>query len=175
MLHGFAVCVWGLFAILTPVPGREGWVVDGTGFGVVLLIVGVILILQGVIGRGPRKGTWPFILAGGVMLATGAAAIILGALDRPVAILWSVFGYLLVDGLILTLGTLPRPAYRFWGALSGAPMFVAALGILLLWTFFPGYDVMDTVFGALGVFYGICVVTASVLARSGELRGAPIV
>lgn len=175
MLHGLAVCAWGLFAILTPGHGQEGWVIDGIAFGVDLLIVGMILVLQGLLGIGPREGRWPFVVGGAFMIAAAVTGIVLGAAHQPIAVMWVVFGYLVVEGLVLTLGTVRSPAYRFWGALGGVPMFVAAAGIALLWVLFPGFDVMDIVFGAFGIFYGICVVTASLLARSGELRGRPIV
>lgn len=174
MLHGLAVCAWGLFAILTPFRGLDGWIVDGIAFGADLLVVGAILLLQSGGGRGPGS-TWPFRIAGLVMLAAAGTCIALGTSGRAIAVMWTIFAYLIVDGLVLTLGTLRSPTSRFWGALGGAPMFVAALGILLLWMFFPGYDVMDRVFGVFGMFYGICVVTASLLARSGDLRGRPVV
>lgn len=173
LVHGAVVCAWALFTIISPVSGGDGWIIDGVAFGVALLLVGGTLIRQAVERAPRRNGAGVFLGGGVVMLLTAAACVLLGALRMPIAQLWVIFAYLVIEGAILTLGSLPFPAYRFWGALSGAPMFAAALGIGLLAWWSPGYDLMDLFFGVLGVLYGVAVVTAALQARSAALGNRP--
>ncbi|MBO9577578.1 MAG: hypothetical protein J7480_02260 [Microbacteriaceae bacterium] len=174
IVHGAIISAWGVFALVTTVPGGAGWVLDGIAFGVMLLIGGVQLVVQGWSGRRYGPG-WPGIFVGGIVpICFGTAIFVIAATLDATAVFWTIIAFLFVEGGVFIVGTWPGPVFRFWGLLMGGIVCIAFLVMLVLfWLFGGDFEILDPAFGALGVLYGMAMIVAAVQARQAGIERGP--
>lgn len=170
LLHGALIAVWGAFALISPFPGAAGWIIDGIGYGIVLVVAGVQLALQGWLGHRHGRGVLAFCVGGMLGVLVGVGLIVAGALGSATAIFWIVVPFLLVEGVLLIVGTVLDPVHRLWGLLMGGILLLALVVLVTVNVVFGGdYDVLDPVLGAFGLLYGIAVILAAIQVRDSGI------
>lgn len=166
LVHGAVVGGWGLFALISPVRGPEGWVLDGVAYGVMLVLAGAQLVVQGLGWRRYGRGWLGMFLGGLVAIGFAVACFIAGARGDADAMFWIVVTFLAVEGVVFILGTLGGALFRFWGLLMGGTIYLALILMLVLHlTIDDRFEILDPVWGSLGLLYGIAMITAAVQVR----------
>ena len=166
VIHGAIVAAWGSFVLLTPWRGYEAWLIDGVAFGVMLVLAGTQLIVQGPMSRRYGRG-WLGLTLGGICgIVFAAACFIAAAFGSADALFWVVIVFYVVEGLVFILGTSGGPIFRYWGLLMGGIIYAALVTLLTLrFTIDQNFELLDTVWGALGLLYGIAMIAAAVQVR----------
>lgn len=166
VLHGVVVLVWGVFVLVSPLEGREGWLVDGAAFAVMLIVAGALLVAQGLALRTYGPGRFGLIGGGVLAVLAGAAVGTAAAFGEADAVFWIVIGFYVVEGVVFIAGSRPGAPFRHWGILMGAIIYVAlALLVSLRFTIDRDYGLVTPVWGALGVLYGVAMIAASIQVR----------
>jgi uncharacterized membrane protein HdeD (DUF308 family) len=173
LVQGGLIALWGGFALVSPIAGAPGWILDGTTYGIILLLGGVLLLLQSWGAR--RTGTgWLGLALGGLMaLLAGLGCLIAGGLGNAVALFWVIVVFLVIEGTVFIAGTVRDPIYRVWGLLMGGIILLAVATLLGVHFVFGGdFDVLDPVLGSLGLLYGIALIVAAIQVRDRGISRA---
>ncbi|OJX63388.1 MAG: hypothetical protein BGO95_00555 [Micrococcales bacterium 73-13] len=171
IIHGAIIAAWGAFALISPIADAPGWIFDGVGYAITILIGGVQLAIQGWSGRRLGPGWLGLVLAGLVGMLFGVACFVAAGFGDADGLFWVVIVFLLVDGAVVVAGTVRDPVYRFWGILMGGIIEFAAVVLLVVYFVFPGdFNVIDPVFGSIGLLYGIAVIVGALQVRDTALR-----
>lgn len=166
VIHGVIVAAWGVFALVSPVSGVSGWLLDGTAYGIMLVLAGSQLVAQGLTWRRHGPGWIGMLLAGVVALCAAILCITAGALGNADALFWIVIAFFAVEGAVFIAGTYGVPAYRYWGILMGGIVYLALIVMVVLrLTIDVDFDVVDPVWAALALLYGIAMISASLQVR----------
>jgi len=160
------VAAWAVFDLVTP----ADYLLDATGFGVMLVLAGVQLILQALDWRDAGEGWQGIVIGALVAIAFGAAILAVLPLRSPELMYWLVVGFLAVDCPVFILAMARGPIYRFWGYQMGTIIGVACVILLVVHLAFdPGLVVTDTLIGALGIGYAIAMMVAALQVRQQVL------
>lgn len=174
LLHGILVGAWGLFALVSPARGPEGWVLDGIAYGVMLVLAGTQLVVQGLGWRRYGRGWLAMLVAGVLAIATAFACFAAGAARSADAMFWIVIVFLALEGTVFVVGTLRGALFRAWGLLMGGVIYAALVLLAVLrFTIDIGYELLDPVWGALGLLYGIAMITAAIQVRHAGIAHSP--
>ena len=170
VIHGTVVSAWGLFALISPMRGAEGWLIDGFAYGVMLLLAGAQLIIQGYGWRRYGDGWLGIFLGGVVGMLFGAAVVVSALLGQPDVIFWIVIVFLAVEGTIFIMGTSSGLLFRNWGVLMGGIIYIALVVMLVLrFTIDQDFEILDPVWGALGLLYGFSMIAAAIQVRHNAI------
>lgn len=172
VVHGTVVAAWGLFALVSPIRGPAGWVLDGAAFSLMLVLAGAQLIVQGIASR--RYGTgWIGVLLGGIVATLFAAACaIAAALGSADGVFWVVMAFLAVEGTVFIAGTFRGLVFRNWGVLMGGIIYIALVVMLVLrLTIDRDFETLDPVWGSLGLLYGFSMIAAAIQVRHNAIAG----
>lgn len=173
-LHGLLAIAFGVFTLLTPFTDEPGYLIDAHAFAILALLAGAELGILGFLSRGTRG--WVVLLVAGAHAAAASVLFwVLAALGQAHALLWSSFGFLVVEGALLLVGLLRSSSYRLWGILLGACLMAAAAIMLTSWLADPehSFDLPDAAMGVAALLYGVAVFVAALQARGTGLGGAP--
>ena len=166
IIHGAVVAAWGLFALISPVRGAEGWLLDGIAYGVMLVLAGVQLVVQGLGWRRYGPGWIGIFLGGLVAILFAAACFAAAALGSADAVFWIVIAFLAVEGTVFIAGTFRGLVFRNWGVLMGGIIYIALVVMLVLrFTIDRDFEILDPVWGALGLLYGFATIAAAIQVR----------
>jgi len=170
IIHGTVVAAWGLFALVSPVRGAEGWILDGIAYGVMLVLAGAQLVVQGLGWRRYGPG-WIGIFLGGIIgILFAVACFIAAALGSADAMFWVVMVFLAVEGTVFIAGTFRGLVFRNWGVLMGGIIYLALVVMLVLrFTIDRDFEILDPVWGALGLLYGFAMIAAAIQVRHSAI------
>lgn len=170
VVQGALVGAWGLFALVSPVRGREGWLLDGAAFGIMLVLAGTVLVVQGIVSRRYGRG-WFGVLAGGVLaIVCGVACFTSVGLGSADALFWVVTAFYVIEGLVFIAGTSGGVVLRNWGVLMGGIVYLALVLLLVLrFTIDRDFEIIDPVWGSMGLLYGIAMIAAAMLTRHNAI------
>jgi len=173
LICGLILATFGVIALATPGGDPNDFVVDGLMMSAMSLALGALTIAQVVgMARAHTPG-WPALLIAGVHgLAAGVAFAVLVPVGSPVALIWSLAGFLAVQGGIVLIGLCRAPALRMWGVLLGVCLLVASAGVVLalLVAGEQTYELLDLAIGLAALFSGIGLIVAAALARAETFR-----
>ena len=173
LVQGGLIAIWGGFALVSPVAGAPGWILDGTIYGIVLLLGGALLLLQCWDARRTGSGWLGLSIGGLLAMLAGLACFVAGGLGDATALFWVIAIFLVVIGVVFIVGTVHDPIYRSWGLLMGGIILLAVATLLGVHFVFGGdFDVLDPVLGSLGLLYGIALIVAAIQVRDRGISRA---
>ena len=150
--------------------GSDGWIVDGAAYGIMLVLAGAQLVVQGLGWRRYGDGWLGIFLGGIVGILFAAAVLVSAALGSADAIFWVVMAFLAVEGTIFITGTSSGLLFRNWGVLMGGIIYIALVVMLVLrFTIDHDYEILDPVWGALGLLYGFAMIAAAIQVRHNAI------
>lgn len=147
-----------------------GWLIDSFAFGLMLLLAGTQLLIQGFGWRNFGDGWWGIFLGGIVAIVFGTAIIVAALLGQADTVFWIVIVFYAVEGTIFILGTSSGLLFRNWGVLMGGIIYGALVILLVLrFTVDASFDILDPVWGALGLLYGFSMIAAAIQVRQNAI------
>lgn len=166
VIHGSVVGAWGLFVLISPARGAAGWILDGIAYGVMLVLAGTQLVIQGLAWRRYGPGWLGIFLGGIVGILFAAACFVAAALGSADGMFWVVIVFLTVEGAVFIAGMFRGLVFRNCGVLMGGIVYLSLVVMLVLrFTIDRDFEILDPVWGALGLLYGIATIAAAVQVR----------
>jgi uncharacterized membrane protein HdeD (DUF308 family) len=167
--RGVLAILFGLFALARPDMALPILVL---GFGVAVLLSGILAIIAGVRAEENQERSWPLITEGVIAVAVGLIALLLpGAAAR--FWLFVVSGFAFASGILHIFAAIRlRRDIRDEQVLVINGALTAAFGVLMILLPWPGLLALDLLVGASSLCFGLLLVVVSLRLRTRWLARA---
>jgi uncharacterized membrane protein HdeD (DUF308 family) len=167
--RGVLAVLFGLFALTQPGVALPTLVL---GFGVAVLLSGILAIVAGVRAQENRERSWPLVTEGVIAVAVGLVALL-----RPAAAarlwLFVVSGFVFVSGILHILAAMRlRRDVRDELVLIINGVLTAAFGVMMVLLPWAGLLALDFLVGASSLCFGLLLVVVSLRLRTRWLARA---
>ena len=161
--RGVLAILFGLFAVTQPEIALPTLVM---GFGVAVLLSGILSIVAGVRAEENDERSWPLVTEGVIAVAIGLVALL-----RPGAAarfwLYVVSGFVFASGILHVFAAIKlRQDIRDELVLIVNGVLTAAFGAVMILLPWPGLLVLDLVLGASSLCFGILLVVVAFRLRA---------
>lgn len=167
--RGVLAVLFGLFALARPDMALPTLVL---GFGVAVLLSGILAIIAGVRAEENQERSWPLITEGVIAVAVGLIALLLpGAAAR--FWLFVVSGFAFASGILHIFAAIRlRRDIRDEQVLVINGALTAAFGVLMILLPWAGLLALDLLVGASSLCFGLLLVVVSLRLRTRWLARA---
>jgi uncharacterized membrane protein HdeD (DUF308 family) len=167
--RGVLAILFGLFALTQPGVALPTLVL---GFGVAVLLSGILAIVAGVRAQENRERSWPLVTEGVIAVAVGLVALL-----RPAAAarlwLFVVSGFVFVSGILHIFAAMRlRRDVRDELVLIINGVLTAAFGVMMVLLPWAGLLALDFLVGASSFCFGLLLVVVSLRLRTRWLARA---
>ena len=161
--RGILAILFGLFAVTQPEMALPTLVM---GFGVAVLLSGILAIVAGVRADENDERSWPLVTEGVIAVAVGLLALLRA---EAAARLWLyvVAGFVFVSGILHIFAALKlRRDMRDEKVLIANGVLTAAFGVVMILLPWPGLLVLDLLVGASSLCFGVLLVVVAFRLRA---------
>jgi uncharacterized membrane protein HdeD (DUF308 family) len=161
--RGVLAILFGLFALTRPGVALPTLVM---GFGVAVLLSGILAIVAGVRAEEHRERSWPLVIEGVIAVAVGLVALL-----RPEAAarlwLFVVSGFVFVSGILHIFAALRlRRDMRDELVLIVNGVLTAAFGVMMILLPWAGLLALSVLVGASSLCFGVLLVVVALRLRA---------
>ena len=163
MARGVLAILFGLFAVTQPEMALPTLVM---GFGVAVLLSGILAIVAGVRAEENDERSWPLVTEGVIAVVFGLVALL-----RPGAAarfwLYVASGFVFASGILHIFAAIKlRQDMRDEMVLIVNGVLTAAFGVMMVLLPWPGLLVLDLLLGASSLCFGILLVVVAFRLRA---------
>jgi uncharacterized membrane protein HdeD (DUF308 family) len=167
--RGVLASLFGLFALVRPGIALPTLI---EGFGVAVLLSGILAIVAGVRADENRERSWPFVTEGVIAVAVGLIALL-----RPEAAarfwLYVVSGFVFVSGILHIFAAIKlRRDMKDELVLIVNGVLTAAFGVMMILLPWAGLLALGYLVGASSFCFGVLLVVVSLRLRTRWLARA---
>ena len=161
--RGVLAILFGLFAVTQPDMPLPTFVM---GFGVAVLLSGILAIVAGVRAEENDERSWPLVTEGVIAVAVGLLALLQpGAAAR--FWLYVVSGFVFASGILHIFAAMKlRRDMRDERVLIFNGILTAAFGVVMILLPWPGLLALDLLLGASSLCFGVLLVVVALRLRA---------